>query len=75
MRQFYDEQFADGADPIPKAAYKEAADKDRIAREGADQRIRELEAERDDWRARTQRSLNSDTVSERRSPNMDAMKR
>lgn len=57
VRRFDDEQFADGADPIAKAAYKDAANKARIARETADQRIRELEAQRDDWRARTHAEL------------------
>ena len=57
IMRYHDEQFADNNDPVPKAAYKDAADKARIAREAADQRIRELEAERDDWRVRTHAEL------------------
>jgi hypothetical protein len=57
LLRHHDEQFADGADPVPKAVYKDAADKARIALEAAEQHIREQEAERDDWRKRTHAEL------------------
>jgi hypothetical protein len=57
IMRYEDEQFADGADPLPKSAYREQAQAAIKAQAATEDRIRELQAERDAWRVRTHAGL------------------
>ena len=60
--RYFEQEFADGNDPVPKATYREKANEAWQAKAAAEEHIRKLQTERDAWRAELHAKLVGQSV-------------